>query len=212
MGRKIMNNIQKTKLTKFVNENKDLIRSKNYTKIYDALQIIDNNEYNLDNQIIYCFTEMMFKIGENPFEGMEEIYYQAGKGLSIKKLVIPNSVSAIGDEAFKDCKNLETVKMFDSVTEICDKAFYDCENLKNITISENLEEFGIKVFDGCSNLENIYYNGTIEKWKHIKNSNAYSLGTHSGYYRSISNYILHCIDGDYYWKIKQEYRGWELVK
>ena len=120
MGRKIMNNIQKTKLTKFVNENKDLIRSKNYTKIYEALQIIDNNEYNLDNQIIYCFTEMMFKIGENPFEGMEEIYYQAGKGLSIKKLVIPDSVSAIGDEAFRDCKNLETVKMSDSVIEICD--------------------------------------------------------------------------------------------
>ena len=134
-----MNNIQKTKLTKFVNENKDLIRSKNYTKIYDILQTIDNNENSLDNQIIYCFTEMMFKIGENPFKEMEEIYYQAGKGLSIVELTIPNSVKAIGDEAFMDCTKLKTVKMSDSVTEIGDMAFKNCSKL---TLCSSLNSSG----------------------------------------------------------------------
>ena len=208
-----MNGYQKRILKEFISNNIKLIRNKKYTQIYNLLQEIDdNNGRTTDRWITQCFTEMMFKIGENPFEGIKEIDYSAGIDLSITELTIPNSVKVIGDEAFMNCTKLKTVKMSDSVTEICDKAFQNCYNLKNITISENLEGFGVKVFDGCLNLENIYYNGTIEKWKYIKNSNAYSLGTHSGYYRSISNYILHCIDGDYYWKIKQEHRGWEPVK
>lgn len=204
-----MNKRQKEKLTEFVNEYKNLIRSKNYTKIYDILQTIDNNENNLDNQIIYCFTEMMFKIGENPFEEMEEIYYQAGKGLSITELTIPNSVNIIGDEAFMNCTKLKTVKLSDSVTEIGDMAFKDCSNLQNIIISKNFEKFGENVFDGCLNLKSIYYDGTIENWEAIKNNGAYQLGTHKHYYAAEPHYLIYCTDGDYYWETWQGYRGWK---
>lgn len=205
-----MNGYQKKKLKEFISENIQLIRDKKYTQIYNLLQEIDdNNGSTTDRWITQCFTEMMFKIGENPFEGIKEIAYSAGIDLSITELTISNSVKAIGDEAFMNCTKLKTVKMSDSVTEIGDMAFKNCSKLTDITISKNLEKFGENVFDGCLNLKSIYYNGAIEDWKAIKNSGAYRLGTHKYYYAAEPHYLIYCTDGDYYWETWQEYRGWK---
>ena len=51
---------------------------------------------------------------------------------NIKSVVIGNSVTSIGDDAFSGCTALESVTIPDSVTIIDDNAFYGCTALDNI--------------------------------------------------------------------------------
>ena len=49
--------------------------------------------------------------------------------------IIPDSVTSIGDGAFKGCKSLQSVTIPDSVTSIGNWAFDDCSSLQSIIIS-----------------------------------------------------------------------------
>ena len=50
--------------------------------------------------------------------------YRAEKGET--EVVIPDTVTEIGEKAFKGCENLTAVTIPDSVTEIGNWAFYEC--------------------------------------------------------------------------------------
>ena len=50
---------------------------------------------------------------------------------------IPETVTRIGDSAFKSCIALKSVSLPDGLTQIDDMAFADCTSLKEITIPEN---------------------------------------------------------------------------
>ncbi len=55
----------------------------------------------------------------------------------VTSVVIPNSVTSIGDWAFGDCENLKSVTIPDSVTTIGGSAFNNSKNLENITVDSN---------------------------------------------------------------------------
>ena len=76
-------------------------------------------------------------------------------------LVIPDSVvysgtvyfvTAIGDDAFWNCKDLTSVIMPDRVTAIGTWAFADCKNMSYIHISAGVTTIGENVFSSCSAL------------------------------------------------------------
>ena len=70
-------------------------------------------------------------------------------------MTIPDSVTSIGSEAFKDCSNLTSITIPDSVTSIGSEAFKDCSNLTSITIPDSVTSIGSEAFKGCSNLTSI---------------------------------------------------------
>ncbi len=72
-------------------------------------------------------------------------------------LVIPSSVTRIGDEAFFWCENLESVTVSSSVTSIGEYAFYNCRKLAAVIFEEdsNLESIGDLAFSHCVSLESI---------------------------------------------------------
>ena len=74
---------------------------------------------------------------------------------SAVKVVIPAEieglpVTSIGDEAFSECSDLESVTIPDGVTSIGDDAFFYCENLRSITIPESVTSIGNDAFGGTS--------------------------------------------------------------
>ena len=70
-------------------------------------------------------------------------------------LVIPDSVTSIGDYAFSGCTGLTSVTIPDSVTSIGDYAFRYCTGLTSITIPSRVTSIGPASFGGCSSLESI---------------------------------------------------------
>lgn len=124
---------------------------------------------------------------------MKDYYYKGSpfSNLLIKKIIIKDGVTSIGQCAFCFCKYLETVVISDSVTRICDDAFNDCISLENviipnsvtsidggafygciglteITIPNSVTEIGWCTFYHCGKLKDVYYSGAKEEWDKIK--------------------------------------------
>ena len=73
-----------------------------------------------------------------------------GQKENIKKVVINNGVTTIGDLAFFQCVNLGSVEIPSSVTTIRSKAFENCTNLTSVTFADGsqLERIGDYAFSG----------------------------------------------------------------
>ena len=63
--------------------------------------------------------------------------------------IIPNSVTKIGDSAFKRCESLQSVTIPNSVTSIGNIAFCGCKSLQSITIPNSVRNIGNNAFEGC---------------------------------------------------------------
>ena len=74
---------------------------------------------------------------------------------SVKKVVIEDGVTSIGNWAFYKCTSLTTITIPDSVTSIGDWAFYKCTSLTTITIPDSVTSIGEAAFRGCSSLTSI---------------------------------------------------------
>ena len=74
---------------------------------------------------------------------------------SLTSLVIPDSVTYIGDNAFSSCRSLTDIVIPDSVTSIGNNAFWNCCSLTDIVIPNSVISIGDKAFEYCSSLSNI---------------------------------------------------------
>ena len=71
------------------------------------------------------------------------------------KIIIPNSVTSIGDLAFMDSNALSHIVISNSVTSIGDGTFYGCSSLTNIVIPDSVTSIGDIAFSGSRSLSNI---------------------------------------------------------
>ena len=76
-------------------------------------------------------------------------------------LVIPDSVTSIGDGAFLGCTGLTSITIPNRVTSIGDDAFYGCSRLTNITIPDSVTNIGMSAFDNTAWYYSQPYYGTI---------------------------------------------------
>ena len=73
----------------------------------------------------------------------------------VAEIVIPNSLTSIGQYAFDGCTSLTNITIPDSVTSIGDSAFEGCTSLTSITIPDSVTSIGYCAFCGCTRLTNI---------------------------------------------------------
>ena len=83
------------------------------------------------------------------------IYTLAFYESKLTSVIIPDSVTSIGDGAFFDCDFLTSVTIPDSVTSIGDGAFFNCDFLTSVTISDSVTSIGKKAFYRCASIETI---------------------------------------------------------
>ncbi len=74
---------------------------------------------------------------------------------NIKKVVICDGVTSIGEFAFYECENLEAVEIADSVTEIGRGAFMGCKLLTSAEIPEGVAAIASNAFAYCSSLKSV---------------------------------------------------------
>ena len=98
---------------------------------------------------IAAWCNMSFNYDSNPLYYAHHLYLGEEE---IKDLVIPNSVTSIGNYAFLNCSGLTSVTIPNSVTSIGDAAFSGCSSLTSITIPNSVTSIEESAFRGCSGL------------------------------------------------------------
>ena len=92
------------------------------------------------------------------------VEYVAPTDKNVKSVSIPATitaggvtykVTAIADNAFKNNKNLTSVKIGSNVVSIGKNAFYGCKKLQKVTIGNGVTTIGASAFSGCSKLKTV---------------------------------------------------------
>ena len=86
-------------------------------------------------------------IADNAFDSSSNLYFTS--------MVIPDTVTYIGQKAFYQQGQLSSIDIPDSVTYIGQKAFYGCNALKSIHIPESVTSILPETFYSCINLTSI---------------------------------------------------------
>ena len=92
---------------------------------------------------------------------------------SLVSVVISRSVTVIGAKAFYNCSNLASIVIPNSVTEIGYLAFWNCKSLTSIVLPDSVIIIGAGAFTGCTKLTSITVNENNRKYKSI-DGNLYS--------------------------------------
>ena len=79
-------------------------------------------------------------------EGIRKIEDTAFECASISSVLLPDSVTSIGDHAFTSCENLTEMNFPEGVTDIGSQAFYANYRLESVTIPDSVTRIGSGVF------------------------------------------------------------------
>ena len=94
----------------------------------------------------------------NPFCYADNLYLNDSL---ITDLIIPDSVTSIGDSAFSGCSGLTSVTIGNSVTSIGNSAFYNCSGLTSITIPDSVTSVRNYAFENCSSLTSVTIGNSV---------------------------------------------------
>ncbi|MBE6187512.1 MAG: hypothetical protein E7143_00105 [Rikenellaceae bacterium] len=97
-----------------------------------------------------------------------ERYYDSDKPvlmpkLDITSILIPSTVTEIGDYAFANCSSLTSLNIPDSVTSIGVQAFSNCTSLKSLTIPDSVTSIGDCAFVLACGLESLRLSSNVKK-------------------------------------------------
>ena len=102
------------------------------------------------NSSILDFDELKY------FTGLTSIGDDAFYNCSnLQSVTIPSSVTSIGDNAFSYCSCLQSVTIPSSVTAIGSRAFYLCRGLQSVTIPSSVTSIGDYAFYDCRGLQSV---------------------------------------------------------
>ena len=108
----------------------------------------DNVTYSLDTS-----TGVLTISGTGDMNNYPSHYSPFNNNSIVKTVIVENSITSIGGEAFRDCTSLTSVTIPNSVTSIGWGAFDGCTSLTNITIPNSVTSIDHSVFSNTA-----YYN------------------------------------------------------
>lgn len=91
---------------------------------------------------------------------------------SLKKITIPNSVNEIGEFAFEQCLGMTSFTIPEGVTTIGSNAFGNNENLRSITLPSTINSIPEFLFSRCKNLQEIVVSEANQKYDSREGCNA----------------------------------------
>ncbi len=95
------------------------------------------------------------KINDCPVVGIASLSFANCK--SLENIVLPESISFIGDRAFINCDNLKNINLPDRLKTIEHNTFNGCKSIEQIKIPDGVTDIGLGAFKGCTSLKNITF-------------------------------------------------------
>ena len=80
---------------------------------------------------------------------------------SVKRIVLGNNVTDIGESAFNECESLISVYIPESVTSIGNLAFIGCISLTSVHIPESVTTIGEYAFGSCKSLTSVHIPNSV---------------------------------------------------
>ena len=80
----------------------------------------------------------------------------------IKRIIIGDGVTTIGEAAFRYCSSLTSVTIPNSVTTIGRYTFQRCSSLTSVTIPNSVTTIGYSAFSGCTRLQKVYIGKSVK--------------------------------------------------
>lgn len=103
---------------------------------------------------------------------------------TVKKVIIPDSATSIGDNVFLNCIGLTNITIGNSITSIGRSAFQNCSGLTSIVIPNSVTSIGMADFMNCTSLTNITIGSGVTSIGQNAFSDCSNLST-------ITSYIMH---------------------
>lgn len=109
--------------------------------------------YSVDSQglLHFAYTDAI-----PDFEKPEDQPWAAERG-TIRKVVIPDGMTSVGQYAFVGCSSLESVTLGRNVERIGQAAFNSCTSLTTLTIPDSVKKIDAYAFTGCTKLDRILH-------------------------------------------------------
>lgn len=161
----------------YINNKKE---EKELGKIFNEKTVVEKDIFKYEGNKIIGIKDEYIK-EEKDSEGriyaryliLDEKVYSDNNINMVDIKISSDRATIIGEGAFQDFKNINTVIIENGITEICMRAFYCCDGLLSIKISDDITKIGDYAFFGCTNLEKIYISnsvknmgyGVFEAWK-----------------------------------------------
>ena len=96
------------------------------------------------------------KYGIHYSPDLTEIYYVPSE-LTVNEFYVPDSVTKIHDNAFKNCTGISYIVLPKNLKTIGTSAFEGCSAIGTITIPESVTSIGANAFKDCSSLELVFF-------------------------------------------------------
>ncbi|MBE6535472.1 MAG: hypothetical protein E7677_02485 [Ruminococcaceae bacterium] len=119
----------------------------------DAVYVIENGYVTGCKQY---FETMVVPSSNNgiPVVGIDDGAFASIDKETVRKIVLPESVSAIGNNAFKDCSDIE-IEVNGALTLVGESAFENCNGLAAVKFGNELDNIPFNAFKGCSSLSSV---------------------------------------------------------
>ena len=153
--------------------------SKTINVAVEEAQSLEAGLYDANDNLIVNWNDMVkatgFDIEKNYKMGdwrTASFYFVAKKYPNVRKVVIPEGTTHIGDYTFYLCSSSESIEIESiiipsSVNTIGQSAFQNCTALKSIIIPNQVTKLNSNTFGGCSSLEVVKLSNSLE---HIENN------------------------------------------
>ena len=86
----------------------------------------------------------------------------------ITEMVIPASVTYIGNNVFRNCQQLKSVVVNAKLTLLPPGFINECPSLQSLTLPETITHLGYLAISDNRSLSRIYFGGTAEQWQAIE--------------------------------------------
>ena len=134
-----------TSYNRYQSEQDRLAQEKEQQRYRIAHNLLDDGTYEVTGQGIYSGTvvEIASEYEGRPVTRIGEDAFEEGE---ITSVTIPDSVTSIGDNAFRECENLTSIVIPNSVTNFGEYIFSNCDSLTGVTFPNIMESIPCGMF------------------------------------------------------------------